>query len=89
MLLAALAAGTACSSEIPAAASKPPVTLTIPMSTPPGSSRIFKTAKAEVRPMPTLVTANGTITPDVNRTIHVTSLGSGRVVELKTNWATR
>ena len=44
---------------------------------------LFKTAKAETRALPTLVTANGTISPDVNRTIHVTSLGAGRVVELK------
>jgi cobalt-zinc-cadmium efflux system membrane fusion protein len=30
-----------------------------------------------------VLTANGSVTPDINRTIHVTSLGSGRVVELK------
>lgn len=44
---------------------------------------LFKTAKAETREMPTVLTANGTIAPDVNRTIHVTSLGSGRVADLK------
>ena len=33
--------------------------------------------------MPTTLTANANITPDVSRTIHVTSLGSGRVVDLK------
>jgi membrane fusion protein, heavy metal efflux system len=44
---------------------------------------LFKTAKIEKRQMPTVLTANGTITPDVNRTIHVTSLGGGRVAELK------
>ena len=33
--------------------------------------------------MPTELTANGTVTPDVNRTIHVTSLGGGRVIDLK------
>jgi cobalt-zinc-cadmium efflux system membrane fusion protein len=44
---------------------------------------LFKTAKAESRSLPTLVAANGTVSPDVNRTIHVTSLGGGRVVDLK------
>jgi membrane fusion protein, heavy metal efflux system len=44
---------------------------------------LFKTAKVASRQMPTVLTANGTITPDVNRTIHVTSLGGGRVAELK------
>jgi len=41
---------------------------------------LFKTTKVTTRQMPTVLTANGTIAPDVNRTIHVTSLGSGRVV---------
>lgn len=36
-----------------------------------------------MRQMPTTVTANGVVTPDVNRTIRVTSLGGGRVVDLK------
>ena len=44
---------------------------------------LFRTTKVESRQMPTVLTANGTITPDVNRTIHVTSLGGGRVAELK------
>jgi cobalt-zinc-cadmium efflux system membrane fusion protein len=44
---------------------------------------LFKTAKAETRALPTELTANGTVTPDVNRAIHVTSLGGGRVVDLK------
>ena len=30
-----------------------------------------------------MVTANGSRSPDVNRTIHVTSLGAGRVVDLR------
>jgi cobalt-zinc-cadmium efflux system membrane fusion protein len=37
----------------------------------------------ETRDLPTILKANGTITPDINSTIHVTSQGSGRVVELK------
>jgi len=44
---------------------------------------LFKLVKAESRNLPTEVVANGTVNPDVNRTIHVTSMGSGRVVDLK------
>jgi cobalt-zinc-cadmium efflux system membrane fusion protein len=42
----------------------------------------FKLAAIESRSLPTILTTSGTVSPDVNRTIHVTSLGSGRVVEL-------
>jgi cobalt-zinc-cadmium efflux system membrane fusion protein len=42
----------------------------------------FRLARVESRSLPTVLTASGTVSPDVNRTIHVTSLGSGRVVEL-------
>ena len=82
LLLAAIAAGVACSKEMPAAASKPPVTLD-PDVFETDHPELFKTAKAQTRPLPTLVTANGTVSPDVNRTIHVTSLGGGRVIDLK------
>lgn len=44
---------------------------------------LFKLVTAETRDVPTVLTANGSVTPDVNRTIHVTSQGSGRVVDLK------
>jgi membrane fusion protein, heavy metal efflux system len=44
---------------------------------------LFKTAKVVTQQVPTVLTANGTVAPDVNRTIHVTSLGGGRVVDLK------
>lgn len=44
---------------------------------------LFKIAKVETRDVPTTLTANGVISPDVNRTIHVTSLGGGRVADLK------
>jgi membrane fusion protein, heavy metal efflux system len=44
---------------------------------------LFKTATVAARQMPTTLTANGSVAPDVNRTIHVTSLGGGRVVDLK------
>jgi membrane fusion protein, heavy metal efflux system len=82
LLLAALGAAVACSPEMPGAASKPPVTLDPDLFT-ADHPELFKTAKAEIRALPTVVTATGTVSPDVNRTIHVTSLGGGRVVDLK------
>lgn len=82
LLLAVISGSVACSKDTPAATSKPPVTLDpdVFIADDPG---LFKTAKAETRALPTQVTANGTVSPDVNRTIHVTSLGGGRVVDLK------
>lgn len=44
---------------------------------------VFPMATVAIRELPTVLTASGTITPDVNRTIHVTSQGSGRVVDLR------
>ncbi len=44
---------------------------------------LFKVVKVGTRDLPTLLKANGSVTPDVNRTIHVTSQGSGRVVDLR------
>ena len=44
---------------------------------------LFQLATVEIRDLPITLNANGTVTPDVNSTIHVTSQGSGRVVELK------
>ena len=82
LLLLILAGGLGCSKETPAAVSKPAVTLD-PDAFDTDHPELFKTAKAETRPLPTRVTANGTVSPDVNRTIHVTSLGGGRVVDLK------
>lgn len=73
---------SACSREIPAAASKPVITLD-PDVFETDHPDLFKTKKAEMRPLPTVVTANGTVTPDISRTIHVTSLGAGRVIDLK------
>ncbi len=82
VVLAALMAALGCSKETPAAASKAPVTVD-PDVFSVSDAQLFKTAKAETRALPTELTANGTVTPDVNRTIHVTSLGGGRVIELK------
>lgn len=77
-----LTLASACSNESPAAAGKPVITLD-PDVFETDHPDLFKTTKAEMRPLPTVVTANGTVTPDVNRTIHVTSLGAGRVVDLR------
>jgi cobalt-zinc-cadmium efflux system membrane fusion protein len=82
LLLAALGGGLACSKDTPASTSKPPITLD-PDVYDTDQPQLFKVAPAETRSLPNLVTANGTVTPDVNRTIHVTSLGGGRVVDLK------
>jgi cobalt-zinc-cadmium efflux system membrane fusion protein len=82
LLLGSIVGGLACSKDTPAATSKAPVTLD-PDVFEAERPDLFKTAKAEVRALPVTVTANGTVSPDVNRTIHVTSLGSGRVVDLK------
>ena len=81
-ILATLVSGVGCSKETPAAASKAPVTVD-PDVFSVDDPHLYKTAKAETRALPTELTANGTVTPDVTRTIHVTSLGGGRVVDLK------
>ena len=80
-LALALAAGS-CSHDAGAPPTKAEITLQ------PGvydvdHSGMFPLAKVAARALPTEVTANGTVNPDVTRTIHVTSLGSGRVVDLK------
>ena len=82
VVLALLMSGVGCSKDAPVAASKPPVTVD-PDIFSTEHPELFKTAKAETRALPTELTANGTVTPDVTRTIHVTSLGGGRVVDLK------
>lgn len=82
LIMTILVCATACSKETPAATSKPPLTID-PDVFSTDHPELFKTAKAITRALPTLVTANATISADVNRTIHVTSLGSGRVVDLK------
>src|ERR1700727_1196784 len=82
VLMAALVAGLGCSKETPASASKAPVT-DDPDVFSLEHPEIFKTVKAETRALSTELTANGTVTPDVTRTIHGTSLGGGRVGDLK------
>src|SRR5579885_171738 len=82
IISAVLVIGLACSKDTPAAPGKAPVTLD-PDVFEADHPELFKTAKAESHQLPTVVTSNGTVSPDVNRTIHVTSLGAGRVVDLK------
>ena len=82
LLLAVLSLFVACSRDTPAATPKAQIDLE------PGVYEVehperFKLAKADTRKLATEVTANGTVNPDVTRTIHVTSLGAGRVVDLR------
>jgi membrane fusion protein, heavy metal efflux system len=82
VLFVTLLSGLGCSTDAPVAASKAPVTVDPDLFS-VDHPELFKTAKAEMRALPTELTANGTVSPDVNRTIHVTSLGGGRVIDLK------
>ena len=72
----------ACSDSTKAAPTKAEVTLD-PNLYNVDHPELFKLARVEARDLPTVLTANGSVTPDVNRTIHVTSQGSGRVVDLR------
>ena len=74
--------GLSCSDDSKAAPTKSEVTLDPNLYT-VEHAELFKLATVETRDLPTTLNANGTVTPDVNSTIHVTSQGSGRVVELK------
>ena len=81
-LLALLLLGTGCSRDTQAASTKVEITRE------PGvfnvdHPELFKLASVERRELPSQVAANGTVNPDISRTIHVTSMGSGRVVDLK------
>jgi cobalt-zinc-cadmium efflux system membrane fusion protein len=71
-----------CSNDAKPAPTKTEVTLDPALYT-ADHPELFKLVRVESRDLPTVLTANGTVTPDVNRTIHVTSQGSGRVVDLK------
>lgn len=44
---------------------------------------LFKLAQVETRALPNVLNVNGSVSPDVARTIHVTSQGSGRVTDLR------
>ncbi len=73
--------GVSCSGDPKAAPTKSEITLDPNLYT-VGHSELFQLATVGTRSLPTVLSANGSITPDVNRTIHVTSQGSGRVVSL-------
>jgi cobalt-zinc-cadmium efflux system membrane fusion protein len=77
-----LMASSSCTRETKAAPTKAEVTID-PNVFESDHPELFPTSRVEVRELPTVLTANATVTPDVNRTIHVTSLGGGRVVDLK------
>src|ERR1017187_7923731 len=72
----------ACSNDTNASPTKQEITVDPNLLT-VDHPELFQTVKVESRDLPTELSANGTILPDVNKTIHVTSLGSGRVVDLK------
>ena len=74
--------GLSCSDDPRAASTKSEVTLDPNLYTVQHPD-LFKLTTVDTRDLPTTLNANGTVTPDVNSTIHVTSQGSGRVVELK------
>jgi membrane fusion protein, heavy metal efflux system len=77
-----LIATSSCTRETKAAPTKAEVTID-PNLFESDHPELFPTSRVEVRELPTVLTANATVTPDVNRTIHVTSLGGGRVVDLR------
>jgi cobalt-zinc-cadmium efflux system membrane fusion protein len=80
-VLALTLLGVSCSDNGKAAPTKTEVTLDPNLYT-VEHPELFKLATVETRELPSTLNANGTVTPEVNNTIHVTSQGSGRVVEL-------
>jgi cobalt-zinc-cadmium efflux system membrane fusion protein len=73
---------SSCSNETKAAPTKAEVTVDPNLYT-VEHPELFKLVAAKTLDVPTTLTANGSVAPDVNRTIHVTSQGSGRVADLK------
>ena len=82
LCLALLAVSAACYNDTKAAPTKKEITVDPNLLT-IDHPELFQTVKVESRDLPTELHANGTVQPDVSKTIHVTSLGSGRVVDLK------
>jgi len=74
--------GVSCSDSSKAAPTKAEVTLEQGVFN-VDHPEVFKLVKVESRRLPNMLKANGAVSPDVNRTIHVTSQGSGRVVDLR------
>ena len=73
--------GVSCSDDPKAAPTKSEITLDPNLYT-VDHPELFQLATVGTRDLPTVLRANGSVTPDVNRTIHVTSQGSGRVESL-------
>jgi cobalt-zinc-cadmium efflux system membrane fusion protein len=82
LLAACLAGSMSCSNDTKTAATRTEVTLETGVYDVDRPDR-FKLAEVETRNLPDVLRANGSVTPDVSRTIRVTSLGSGRVVDLR------
>jgi cobalt-zinc-cadmium efflux system membrane fusion protein len=80
--IAMLAAALACSNDNKATPTKQQVVIDPNIFT-VDHPELFQTVKVETRDLPTELNTNGTVQPDVNKTIRVTSLGSGRVADLK------
>ena len=76
-----LGMNVSCSDDPKAASTKSEITLDPNLYTVEHAD-LFQLATVGTRDLPTVLNANGTVTPDVNSTIHVTSQGSGRVVAL-------
>lgn len=81
-MVSLLAAAVACSGDPKAAPTKSETTID-PNLFQIDHPELFKVVKVETQSLPSILNANGIVTPDVNRTIHVTSQGSGRVVDLR------
>src|SRR5258708_4164338 len=82
LCLAPIGFFVACSNDTKAAPTKQEITVDPNLLT-VDHPELFQTVKVESRNLPTELNANGTVQPDVSKTIHVTSLGSGRVADLK------
>jgi cobalt-zinc-cadmium efflux system membrane fusion protein len=82
VLLALAVLSGSCSRDPEAAPAKTEVTVE-PGTFNVAHPELFKLATVQTRSLPAQLTANGTVDPDITRTIHVTSLGSGRVVDLR------
>ena len=81
-VLALILGGVGCSDDPKAAPTKTEVTVDPNLFT-VDHPELFKVATVETRELPIELRVNGTVNPDVTRTIHVTSQGSGRVVDLR------
>jgi len=82
LLAACLAGSMSCSNNTKAPATRTEVTLEAGVYD-VDRPDLFRLAEVESRNLPDVLRANGSVTPDVSRTIRVTSLGSGRVVDLR------